>query len=65
MKWITTMTRTGIKRKHLEVQLNLDRTNSHVKSITACGLLEVRFGDDSTAPKCKNCLRVLRRLMEE
>jgi len=62
MEWVTTRPEGSKKRRHVECRRDF------FDIFTVCGtILPVRNClnvDDPAAPKCKNCLRVLKRLIE-
>lgn len=68
MKWIATKTKKGKLIRHIHFQHVLGSVDTII-GFTICGAVSHRkllalIKDDLTAPKCKNCLRVLRRLIE-
>lgn len=64
MEWVTTVTKKGKKRRHMR-GVKYERPPGQDYTICEMDLSELdQVKDDPTAPKCKSCLRVLKRLIE-
>lgn len=65
MEWVTITSQNGKKTRHVHVKWAWHK----YKDELACGrnvrYMEFLDKDDSKAPKCKNCLKVLKRLIEK
>jgi len=71
MDWVTGKSKKGKERNHMCGHHVLGPDGNSVLSFTACKIvigttpIGRRQNHNPTAPKCKNCLRVLRRLIEK
>jgi len=60
MEWITTETEKGKKKRHIDGAREYSNLLLCGANLVTLSVIEY----DPTAPKCKNCLRVLKRLIE-